>query len=217
MAHNFCHGQSSTIYRLARSMHDFGMPGEEIMTTIRQTLELQDKPVDDKAIKRLVEAAISNTDVTDDTDDRPDCGECEWNPVSLKNLCRKTHQERLYELKIAALREGTDPAFKILIEHAGNRATARGIDKAFLTLMRALDADHISIDCDKANLTFRIAVTSGTRRYTATTDWDDDETTIRAYDATYGDSGLLEGLDLTDSYSTRLGTYLVGGHPRGGE
>lgn len=214
MAHKFCHGQSSTIYKLARNMHDFGMPGEEIMMTIRQTLEHQDKPVDDISIKLLVEAAISQAD---DTDDRPNCSECEWNPVSLKNLCRKTHQERLYELKIAALREGTDPAFKILIEHAGNRVTARGIDEVVLTLLQALDADRITVDCDKANLTFRIAVESGGRRYTSTTEWGDNETTIRAYDATYGASGLLEDLDLTDSYSTKLGTYLVGGHPRGGE
>lgn len=210
MAHKY--GMTGDIYKLARNMHDFGVSDDAIMMTIRQTLELQDKPVDDKEIKRLVEAAISQAD---DTDDRPNCSECEWNPVSLKNLCRKTHQERLYELKCAALRAGTDPAFKILIEHAGNRSTARGIDKAFLTLMRALDADHISIDCDKANLTFRIAVTSGTRRYTSTTDWDDDETTIRAYDATYGDSGLLEDLDLTDSYSTKIGTLVANGRSVG--
>lgn len=201
MAHKF--GMAGDIYKLACSMHNFGMPGEEIMMTIRQTLEHQDKPVDDKEIKLLVEAAISQAD---DTNNKPDCGDCEWNPLSMRNLCRKPKQVRLYELKYAALREGIDPVFKILIEHAENRATARGIDEVILTLVRALDADHISIDCDKANLTFRIAVTSGTRRYTSTTDWNDDETTIRAYDATYGDSGLLEDLDLTDSYSTKLGT-----------
>ena len=216
MARKF--GMSHEIYSMARSMHDFGIPGEEIMTTIRQTLELQDKPVDDKEIQRLVKAAILQADSADDTDDKPDCSECEYNPLSLKNLCRKPKQMRLYELKYAALREGIDPAFKILVEHAENRATARGIDKAFLTLMQALDADHISIDCDKASLTFKIAVQAGARWYTSTTDWDDNETTVRAYDATYNaDSGLIEDLDLTDSYSTKLGTYLVGGHPRGGE
>ena len=40
-------GTAGKIYKLARSLHDFGMPGEEIMITIRQTLEHQDEPVDD--------------------------------------------------------------------------------------------------------------------------------------------------------------------------
>ena len=212
MAHKF--GVAGDIYKLACSMHNFGMPREEIMMTIRQTLEHQDKPVDDKAIKLLVEAAISNAD---DRDDRPNCSECEWNPVSLKNLCRKPKQVRLLELKDEALREGTDPVFKALIKHAKNRVTARGIDEVVLTLMQALDAGHISIDCDKASLTFRIAVTSGGRRYTSTTEWDDNETTIRAYNATYGDNGLLEDLDLTDSYSTKIGTLVANGHWTGGE
>lgn len=211
-------GTAGKIYKLARSLHDFGMPGEEIMITIRQTLEHQDEPVDDKEIQWLVKAAISQADgadVTDDTDDRPDCGECEWNPVSLKNLCRKPKQVRLLELRNKALREGIDPAFKILIEHAGNRVTARGIDEAILTIMRGLGADHISIDCDKKGLTFKIAVQAGPRRYTSTTDWDDNETTVRAYDATYGDNGLLEDLDLTDSYSTKIGTLVANGRSVG--
>ena len=48
---------SSTIYRLACSMHNFGMSDDVIAMTIRQTLELQDKPVDDKEIQWLVKAA----------------------------------------------------------------------------------------------------------------------------------------------------------------
>ena len=212
MARKF--GMSHDIYSMARSMHDFGIPDDVIAMTIRQTLKLKDEPVDDKEIQWLVEAAISQAD---GADDKPDCSECEFNPLSMRNLCRKPKQVRLLELRNKALREGADPVFKALIEHAKNRVTKRGIDEVVLTLMQALDADHISIDCDKKGLTFKIAVQAGPRRYTSTTDWNDDETTIRAYDATYGDSGLLEDLDLTDSYSTKLGTYLVGGHPRGGE
>lgn len=143
------------------------------------------------------------------------CSDCICNPFYGIYRKTKTKAERLFERKQAGRRRGLDPVFAVLIDHAESQRTARGIDEAFLTLMRALDADHISIDCDKANLTFRIAVTSGTRRYTATTDWDDDETTIRAYDATYGDSGLLEGLDLTDSYSTKRGTLVANGHSVG--
>lgn len=214
-------GTAGEIYKLAHSMHAFGMPGDEIAMTIRQTLELRDEPVDDKEIQRLVAAAISQADgadVTDDTDDRPDCSECEWNPLSMRNLCRKPKQVRLLELKDKALREGTDPVFKALIEHAGSYRTSRSIDVVFFTLMRALDADSLHVDVDRKNYTLRVTVESGGPRYTSTTEWDDDETTVRAYDATYdADSSLLEDLDLTDSYSTKRGTLVANGHWTGGE
>ena len=144
-----------------------------------------------------------------------ECSKCEWNPFN--NLGRKTNLQRINDLKGKGWRRGLDPTFVVLIDHAESQRTDRGIAEVFMSLLRRLDADRITVDCGwEDHCSFKITVTSGEgRRYTSTTHWGSDDTKICAYTLT----GFVDGEEewtLTDRYTLRGGMDMVNGHGREG-
>lgn len=212
MEHKF--GMAGDIYRLTRSMHDFGVSDDAIMMTIRQTLELQDKPVDDKEIKRLVEAALSHTD--DKRGKAKTCKPAETvysreylrSPEPITGVPERCM--RLHKIMRSAEHDGIDPVFWALVRHAESRWTERRLNEAFLTIMRGLKADCIRVECDGENLEFKITVKAGDRRYTSMTHWGENDNKIVGADLT-GHAAGIEEWTCTDRYTMQDGLLMVNG------
>lgn len=148
------------------------------------------------------------------------CGECEWNPLSIESICRRTKTgiERIYDHKARGWRRGLDPVFSVLIDHSESSWTGHTVDRAFGDLLRGLKASRISVDLGwEDHCKFEVTITTEDgRRYTSTTYWGSDDYEVCGYTLT----GYVDGKEewtLTDHYTTLGGVIMANGIPRGGD